>query len=477
MGHSVGEYVAACVAGVFGLRRWVAADRRARAADAAAPSRRSDGGGLCRRDACEGGPGATRGSVSIAALNGPENTVISGPRADVEAVVGDLASAGVDAEWLKVSHAFHSDLMDPMLAEFDRVASLVKYAPPRIALVSNVTGKVAGPDTVANAAYWLRHVREPVRFADGVPGDRRSRVPHLRGSGTVPDPVGHGAAAGSGPAVRVPAVRSKEPRRLGADARDAGPTVGAWCARRFRRFRSRIPAPQARAADVPVRAAAALAGSGAAPGARRRRGVGSSRPGAPADGQRLRSPAIRDAVFETGTDRIARLYSASSPFDAPACVPVAAFVEMALQGADEVLGSALTPSIEDLRVDTQLVVPTQGERLIQLVIGATQGAEKSFEIVSSEQGDEPIWTRHVSGRLRANAGDGASRTVVDVAGIEARCTESIDADDLFGGLVAHPDGKTVKRWHRSRSLNRRAVGPARDVRYLRSADARGAAGR
>ena len=152
----------------------------------------------------------------------------------------------------------------------------------------------------------------------------------------------------------------------------------------------------------------------------------------PLIGQRLRSPAIRDAVFETSTDRIAKLYAASSRLDAPARVSVGAFVEMALQGAAEIGGAAIATGIEDLRVEDQLVLPTQGERLIQLVIAAAQGTEKSFEIVSSEPGDESTWTRHVSGRLRANAVDGTPRAVVDFAGIEARCPESIDEKHSAG---------------------------------------------
>lgn len=168
MGHSVGEYVAACVAGVFSVEdglRLIAA--RGRAMQALPP-----GGVMAAVFADERRVNAALArhsfAASIAALNGPENTAISGPGEEVDLVLADLAAAGIGAERLKVSHAFHSALMEPMLETFRQEANRVAYSAPRIALVSNVTGRVASRDEVATPAYWLRQLREPVRFADGL---------------------------------------------------------------------------------------------------------------------------------------------------------------------------------------------------------------------------------------------------------------------------------------------------------------------
>src|SRR6266511_4396197 len=110
---------------------------------------------------------ALAGRVSIAAVNGPLSVVISGEEAGVLAVSEAFAAKGSRTKRLTVSHAFHSALMDPMLEEFRRVAEQVAYRPARIVVVSNVSGQAAG-SKLSTAEYWVRHVREGVRFADGV---------------------------------------------------------------------------------------------------------------------------------------------------------------------------------------------------------------------------------------------------------------------------------------------------------------------
>lgn len=167
MGHSVGEYVAACLAGVFsledGLKLIVARARHM----GALPS----GGAMIAvfadettvRDATVG----RERSVAIAAVNGPSSTVISGDAREVESVAAVLAGRGIETQTLVVSHAFHSPLMEPMLDAFEAEAARVTYSEPRITLVSNLTGRMAGSE-VTTPAYWRRHLREAVRFSDSV---------------------------------------------------------------------------------------------------------------------------------------------------------------------------------------------------------------------------------------------------------------------------------------------------------------------
>ena len=168
MGHSVGEYVAACVAGVFSLEdglKLIA--ERARLMQALPP-----GGEMAAIFADEAlVEAAIRANyadrLSIAAINGPNLVVISGEGRAVRTVVNLLQAEGVKTTMLAVSHAFHSPFMEPILDEFERVAQQVAFKPPQMALISNVSGELVR-DEVTTAHYWRDHIRQPVRFADGM---------------------------------------------------------------------------------------------------------------------------------------------------------------------------------------------------------------------------------------------------------------------------------------------------------------------
>jgi acyl transferase domain-containing protein/glutamate-1-semialdehyde aminotransferase/acyl carrier protein len=172
LGHSVGELVAAYVAGVFSLEdglRLIAARGR-----------------LVRRHAEPGGMAVAfagwdriapvlrasgidpRQDVVPAAFNAPAVTSLAGAHDPLARAVAALAEAGISTRALPVSHAFHSPLLTPVLPRFRRIAESIRYAVPTLPIVSGLTGGLADPKSISGADYWCRHLLEPVRFADMV---------------------------------------------------------------------------------------------------------------------------------------------------------------------------------------------------------------------------------------------------------------------------------------------------------------------
>ena len=164
MGHSIGEYVAACVAGVFSLEDGLMLIAERARLMQALPSGGEMVSLLASKEQVEAAIFTYESSVSIAAINGPESIVISGSQLAINEICATLEAQGVKTKKLKVSHAFHSHLMEPMLADFQQVASQVRFSLPQIKLISNVTGNLATHE-VATPQYWCRHVREAVQFA------------------------------------------------------------------------------------------------------------------------------------------------------------------------------------------------------------------------------------------------------------------------------------------------------------------------
>ncbi|HEX4965431.1 MAG TPA: SDR family NAD(P)-dependent oxidoreductase, partial [Thermoanaerobaculia bacterium] len=162
IGHSLGEYVAACLAGVFSLEdalavvaaRGLLMQAQPAGAMLAVPLPEAETLALLDDD-----------RLSLAAVNAAALCVISGPEPAVEAVRARLAQRGVEGRRLHTSHAFHSAAMDPILAPFRTVLEKVSLQPPRIPYLSNLTGTWIEPAQATDPGYWVAHLRQPVRFS------------------------------------------------------------------------------------------------------------------------------------------------------------------------------------------------------------------------------------------------------------------------------------------------------------------------
>ena len=228
LGHSIGEYVAACLAGVIGLEdalRLVALRGRLMHGQ-------PKGSMLAVSLNADAAAALVAGTdVSVAAVNGPRSCVLSGPEAAIARLEGMLAERGEDGSMLHTSHAFHSAMMDPVLDEFAAAAARVRLAAPTIPYVSNVTGTWMSAEDASDPGYWARHLRATVRFAEGVDTLLALEAPLFLevGPGRTLTTLAGGHPARNAGHVAVPSMR--HPQDEQSDVAAVLKAVGQlWCA-------------------------------------------------------------------------------------------------------------------------------------------------------------------------------------------------------------------------------------------------------
>ncbi|SES41640.1 Acyl transferase domain-containing protein, partial [Lentzea albida] len=415
-GHSIGEIAAAHVAGVLSLADACAlVDARARLMQAL-----PEGGAMVALEAEEAEVAAHLGDgVSIAAVNGPSSLVIAGEESAVDGVLRAFADRRTSR--LRVSHAFHSPLMDPMLAEFAGIVRGLSFARPRLRFVSALTGGLV-TDEVCDPEYWVRHVRETVRFADGVRTLSEAGVSAVLELG--PDGV-LSALVGDVPAV--PALRKdrgEEVSLLTAVARlfVHGAEVD------WRRVIS-----TGRLVDVPTYAFQRerfwLGRLGTAPADMTSAGLSSAA-----------HPLLGAAVVVAGADEVVlsgRLSLSTHPWLADHDVlgrvlfPGTAFVELAVRAGDEVG----CPAVEDLTVAAPLLLPETGAVQLQVWVGAADGTGRREVRVHSRPADdvEQEWTRHATGTLSPDLASPSEDVEVTWPPEGA---EPVDLVGLYDGLAS-----------------------------------------
>ena len=387
-GHSVGELAAAHCAGVLS---------EADAVELVAARGRlmrelPEGGAMVALDATEAEVTAelTEG-VAIAAVNGPRAVVVSGAREPVLALAERFAVRGRRTVRLRVSHAFHSPLMEPMLAEFGRIADELAYGTPSIPVLSGLTGLPATGEELRSAAYWVRHAREAVRFGDAVRWlTHDGRVTAFAEVG--PDAHLTAQAAGAGKELLFAATA----RRGGAESRTLFDTLGQLHVHGARLDWRRVYAGSgARRVD----------GLPAYPFQRQRYWLPDTGSG-PSTGSG--HPLVTQVVTVPGTERLlcgGRLSGAGQPWlrdhvvGGHTLVPGAAFADLVLHAGD-LCGLAV---LEELALLNPLFLPDDEEGVqVQVVLGEPDDSGRRAADVyarSEESGPLGAWTQHATGRL------------------------------------------------------------------------------
>jgi len=498
LGHSVGEYVAACVAGVFSPEdalkliaergrlmqalphdgeMAVAFADEARVAEVLTPFLEQ---------------------VSIAAVNGPDHTVISGARQAVRTVLKNLESAGIRTQFLNISHAFHSPLMEPILDAFEQVASQGRFEAPRIPLISNLTGRVLEEGEIPGAHYWRRHIREAVHFAAGMSTLAEQGYDLFLELGPAPTLLGMGKTClPRGAGTWLPSLRKgKADWQCMLDSLGTLYTRGVdvdWAGFDRDYQRRKLPLPTSPferrrywldLAGPGLPAPVTIEGSRQtlrfAQGDNRQTGFyrASVQSSAlhPLLGYRLRS-VLSMAQFESTISVSALPYLADYRVHGSVVLPATAYMDMALAAAGEALehtgspiqvlpfepadpqgrsGSSVAGSHFQVEMAFQqaLFLPENGGKTVQLILYPMTAGETSFQVFTLPEdvgnGKGGGGTLHASGKLRLVNAVRSAQGRPSLRELQASCREEVPAAELYrrlreSGLQYGPAFQGMKR--------------------------------
>lgn len=426
MGHSVGEYTAACVAGVFtledGLKLIAARGRLMQSLPA--------GGAMAAVFASEDVVAKAiepyRQQVSIGAINGPANTVISGAGAAVQAIVEELAARGIKSKPLTVSHAFHSPLMDPILDEFAGVAASVSYQPPQTILVSNLTGKPVEGDEARSAAYWREHVRRPVRFSDSIQALHEMGYRVFLEIGPQPTLLGMGRRClPEAEALWLPSLRSgREDWSQLLESLASLYTAGGKVD--WKGFDRQYPRRKLSLPTYPFQRHPYRVNAASAPSPVRREEPGRH----PFLQRKLRSPRLEGTAFEAGLSAKWPAYLSDHRFFGAPLFPATGYLELGLAACREALNTE-DVALEDLSIQEPLILPEEGERLVQVLVDPESDGRLRFEVYSASEGDGESWTLHCTGLAAPHLGGTQPPERADLEQIRERCVQQVEPEDYY----------------------------------------------
>ncbi len=432
-GHSIGEVVAAHVAGVFSLEdacRLVAARGRLM-------GELPGDGAMVAIEATEGEVEAAlvgaEAELSLAAVNAPTAVVVSGEEEGVARVEAEFEARGHKTKRLAVSHAFHSPLIEPMLEPFAAVASGLSYREPQIPIVSTVSGELLSPAEATDPGYWVTQARQPVRFCDAVATlAERGAAAYLE---LGPEAVLSAMAAAcleqrpdQAPSQALIATLREdrpEPEALVAALAGAHAAAAAVEWDDYLAGAVEVPLP-----TYPFQRERYWFDSAA--GAEDLAAVGQAPAEHPLLGASIALASGEEWLFTGRLSLQAQPWLAEHVVFGAAVVPGTAFVELALRAGLEVGAE----TVEELTLQRPLALPEQGAVQIQVTVGGpAEGGRREISIhsrpVSGEGEEGEAWACNASGVLAPRAKEPQSSQSWPPEG-----AEPIAVDDLYRGFAA-----------------------------------------
>ncbi|WP_405681088.1 SDR family NAD(P)-dependent oxidoreductase [Streptomyces sp. NBC_00868] len=433
LGHSVGEIAGACVAGVLRLEdalRLVAERGRLM-------QELPDGGGMAAVQADEPTVSAMlapyAGRLSVAAVNSPTQTVVSGSAEALDALIASLRGSGTGARRLNTSHAFHSASMDPVLEPFGDVVAGIPHRPGRTPVISTVTGRQVTGEEMGRHDYWGRNVRRTVRFLPALRALLERRFDAVVEIGPEP-------------------VLARLVRKEGLDPQGDRPWLASLSRHRddWRQVLESLGSLYTAGADIDWHAVdAGFTRNRVAlptyPFARQRYWRDTRQTGGPPQareaafpGERLRSPALRDTVYRNRFTSHSPAFLADHVLFGTVVAPGASHLAMALAAATEGREGAGV-LLDGVSFPQALALDAEG-REVQLVIeGDDETLPRGFRVVSAPAGTaEPhAWTTHATGTVRTVPASGESDTGPEAptpSELRARGAGQFDGAGLYAAM-------------------------------------------